>query len=130
MKGSRKSDAADAGQGTDEDDHVVGQDNLAEKLPKRLLKLIDDQNLTCMDRNDARLLSFPWQIIDENAAVIDDDFQKSPFRGQSEESVIYPGVQMVGEENIVVGESAVGRRPRPRASRCASRRTRRRPETW
>jgi len=60
-----------------------------------------------MDSNDARLLSFPWQIIEENPAVIEDDFQKSPFRGQSEESVIYPGVQMVGEENIVVGESAV-----------------------
>lgn len=106
-KGSKKFDAADAGEGTDEDDHAVGQDNVAEKLPKRLLKLIDDQNLTRMDSNDARLLSFPWQIIDKNPAVIEDDFQKSPFRGQSEESVIYPGVQMVGEENIVVGESAV-----------------------
>ena len=53
----------------------------------------------------ARLLSFPWQLIEENPNVIDDDFQKSPFRGQSEETVLYPGVRMVGEESIVVGEA-------------------------
>ncbi|MEE9268819.1 MAG: putative sugar nucleotidyl transferase [Candidatus Krumholzibacteria bacterium] len=97
----------EADQGTYEDDHALGQDSLAEKLPQKLLEMIDKHNLTRVDMPEPRLLSFPWQIIEENAAVIEDDFQKSPFRGQSEESIVYPGVQMVGEENIVIGEGAV-----------------------
>jgi hypothetical protein len=97
----------EADEGTYEDDHALGQDNVAEKLPQQLLKFIDRHNLNRLDVTEARLLSFPWQIIEENPAVIEDDFQKSPFRGQSEESIIYPGVQLVGDENIVVGESAV-----------------------
>jgi UDP-N-acetylglucosamine diphosphorylase/glucosamine-1-phosphate N-acetyltransferase len=96
-----------AAEGVYEDDHALGQDNVEEKLPQKLLRLIDKHNLTRVDLQGARLLSFPWQIIEENAAVIADDFKKSPFRGQSEESIIYPGVQMVAEENIVVGEGAV-----------------------
>ena len=94
-------------EGTYEDDHAIGQDSLVEKLPQQLLRLIDKHNLTRVDMSEARLLSFPWQIIEENPGVIEDDFQKWPFRGQSEESIVYPGVQMVGEENIVVGEGAV-----------------------
>jgi UDP-N-acetylglucosamine diphosphorylase/glucosamine-1-phosphate N-acetyltransferase len=99
----------EATEGTYEDAHAIGQDSLAEKLPQRLLQLIDRHHLTRLDMPEARLLSFPWQIIEENPVAIDDDFQKSPFRGQSEESIVYPGVQMVGEENIVVGEAAVVR---------------------
>jgi UDP-N-acetylglucosamine diphosphorylase/glucosamine-1-phosphate N-acetyltransferase len=101
--------APEASEGTYEDDHAIGQDSLAEKIPQRLLRLIDRHHLTRLDTPEARLLSFPWQIIEENPAAIEDDFQKSPFRGQSEESIIYPGVQMVGEENIVVGEATVVR---------------------
>jgi len=106
-KTRRASRASDAEEGTYEDDHATGQDDRAEKLPQRLLQLIDRHNLTRLDAADSRLLSFPWQIIEENPVAIEDDFQKSPFRGQSEESIVYPGVKMVGEENIVVGESAV-----------------------
>ena len=99
--------AVEAGEGTYEDVHALGQDSVAEKLPQRLLKFIDEHNLTRLDMPEVRLLSFPWQIIEENPAAISDDFQKSPFRGQSEESVIYSGVRMVGEENILLGQSAV-----------------------
>ncbi|MFQ5512520.1 MAG: putative sugar nucleotidyl transferase [Candidatus Krumholzibacteriia bacterium] len=107
-KGKKKGVVSpEADQGTYEDDHALGQDSLAEKLPQQLLQIIDEHNVTRADMPEARLLSFPWQIIEENPAVIEDDFQKSPFRGQSEESIVYPGVQMVGEENIVVGEGAV-----------------------
>jgi UDP-N-acetylglucosamine diphosphorylase/glucosamine-1-phosphate N-acetyltransferase len=97
----------EAGEGTYEDDHAVGQDSLAEKLPKQLLDLIDQHGLKRLEVSDARLLSFPWQIIEENPRAIEDDFQKSPFRGQSEEAVVYPGARMVGEENILVGEGVV-----------------------
>lgn len=92
-----------------EDDHVTGQDSIAEKPSQRLLQLIDRHHLTRLEIPEARLLSFVWQIIEENPAAIEDDFQKSPFRGHSEESIVYPGVQTVGEENVVVGESSVVR---------------------
>ncbi len=98
-------DEADVG--TYEDDHALGQDNLAEKLPKQLLELIDAHNLRRLEIPEARLLSFTWQMIEENPRVIEDDFQKSPFRGQSEETVVYPGVRMVGEESILIGEGVV-----------------------
>ncbi|UCG51390.1 MAG: hypothetical protein JSW58_14570 [Candidatus Latescibacterota bacterium] len=97
----------EADEGTYEDDHALGQDSLAEKLPQQLLQMIDRHNLRRVDVSEARLLSFPWQLIDENPQVIEDDFQKSPFRGQSEETVVYPGVRMVGEDNVVVGEGVV-----------------------
>ncbi|MEJ2722200.1 MAG: putative sugar nucleotidyl transferase [bacterium] len=94
-------------EGTYEDDHALGQDSLVEKLPQQLLHLIDRYNLKRIDLSEARLLSFPWQIIEENPRAIEDDFEKSPFRGQSEETLVYPGVHMVAEESIVVGEGVV-----------------------
>jgi UDP-N-acetylglucosamine diphosphorylase/glucosamine-1-phosphate N-acetyltransferase len=97
----------EAPEGTYEDDHALGQDGLAEKLPKALVEIIEQHGLKPVEASEARLLSFPWQIIEENPLVIEDDFQKSPFRGQSEEAVVYPGARMVGEENILIGEGAV-----------------------
>lgn len=94
-------------QGTYEDEHLIGQDSLQEKLPKELTAIIKKHELTLLEIQEAKLLSFPWQIIDENAKVLADDFNRMPFRGQSEETVVYSGVHMVGEENIVVGEAAV-----------------------
>ncbi|UCH85508.1 MAG: hypothetical protein JSW50_07435, partial [Candidatus Latescibacterota bacterium] len=44
----------DAREGTYEDDHAVGQDSLAEKLPQQLLKLIDRHNLKRVDLSEAR----------------------------------------------------------------------------
>ncbi len=97
----------EAPEGTFEDDHVTGQDSVSEKLPTQLLELIDRHKLRRVDASEARLLSFPWQIVEENPRVIEDDFQKSPFRGQSEETVVYPGARMVGEEHILIGEGVV-----------------------
>lgn len=97
----------EAPEGTYEDDHVVGQDDLSEKLPTQLVELVDRLKLRRIDVSEARLISFPWQIIEENRRAIEDDFAKSPFRGQSEETVVYPGVRMVGEENVSIGEGVV-----------------------
>jgi UDP-N-acetylglucosamine diphosphorylase/glucosamine-1-phosphate N-acetyltransferase len=94
-------------EGTYEDDHLLGQDSLQEKLPQELTAIIKKHDMTHLEIQEARLLSFPWQIIDENKKVLEDDFQRLPFRGQSEETVVYAGVHMVGDENIVVGEAAV-----------------------
>ena len=98
---------SDADEGTYEDAHATGQDAVEEKVPIALQKLIDHHKLTRVEMPEARLLSFIWQLIERNGDVIEDDFSKLPFRGQAEESVIFPGVQMINEENIVIGEGAV-----------------------
>jgi UDP-N-acetylglucosamine diphosphorylase/glucosamine-1-phosphate N-acetyltransferase len=98
---------SDAAEGTYEDAHAVGQDAVEEKLPVALAELITKHKIKQVDMPEARLLSFLWQLIEKNGAVIEDDFKKLPFRGQSEESVVYPGVQMINEENILIGEGAI-----------------------
>ena len=97
----------DADPGTYEDVYAVGQDSLVEKIPVELAQLVKDHKVRAIELPDARLLSFPWQLIEFNAQVLTDDFNKLPFRGESEESVMYPGVHMINEASIVVGEGAV-----------------------
>ncbi len=108
--GKQKRKAAlsqDAAEGSYEDDHAIGQDSLAEKLPEQLVDLIAQYKIRRIPVSEAKLLSFPWQLIEENPVAIEDDFQKSPFRGQSEETVVYPGARLVVEESISVGEGVV-----------------------
>lgn len=90
-----------------EDAHALGQDNVEEKLPIALTELIKRHGVNRIEMPEARLLSFAWQIIEENPKVIEDDFTKLPFRGLSEDSVVYPGAQMIEEEKIFIGEGAV-----------------------
>jgi len=97
----------DADTGTYEDHHALGQDAVQEKLPIALSELIESHKIKQVELPEARLLSFIWQIIEKNPEVIEDDFKKLPFRGQSEESVVFPGVQIINEDNILVGEGAV-----------------------
>jgi UDP-N-acetylglucosamine diphosphorylase/glucosamine-1-phosphate N-acetyltransferase len=87
--------------------HVVGEDAKEEKLPVALVDIIKEHGITRVEMPKARLLSFPWQLIELNGEVITDDFNKLPFRGESEESVTYPGVHITNEENVVIGEGAV-----------------------
>jgi UDP-N-acetylglucosamine diphosphorylase/glucosamine-1-phosphate N-acetyltransferase len=94
-------------EGSYEDDHETGQDDVVEKLPKDLTSLIERHGLKVVTTQDARLISFPWQLIEENSKAIEDDFMKLPFRGQAEESIVFGSVQLVGEENIVIGEASV-----------------------
>jgi UDP-N-acetylglucosamine diphosphorylase/glucosamine-1-phosphate N-acetyltransferase len=96
-----------ADEGTFEDVHAVGEDAKEEKLPVALVELIEKHKVDRVELPDARLLSFPWQLIGFNPKVITDDFNKLPFRGESEESVTYPGVHVIGEDNVVIGEGAV-----------------------
>ncbi len=102
-----RSRSRDAGEGTYEDDHALGQDNLAEKVPVPLEELVGKHGLKKIELPDARLLSFPWQLIEENPNVISDDFAKLPFRGPSEGSIVYPGVHFVEEDQVVIGEGSV-----------------------
>ncbi len=104
----RKSSRASApAKGSHEDEHVLGQDSMEEKLSLELEALIEKAGLRRVEVPEARLLSFPWQLIEYNADVIADDFARSPVRGQAEDCVVYAGVQIVNPELVVIGEKAV-----------------------
>ncbi len=100
-------DVTSAAQGDYEDAHLVGEDDVEEKLPVALEELIERHGLRVVAMDEARLVSFPWQLIECNGDVIRDDFQRMPLRGPSEEASIYPGVHLVGEDNMVIGDGAV-----------------------
>jgi UDP-N-acetylglucosamine diphosphorylase/glucosamine-1-phosphate N-acetyltransferase len=60
--------------------------------------------VTLKDTN-IKLLSFYWQLIVENGPCIEDDFSKNPLRGAAPESALYRGVDLINEEDILIGES-------------------------
>ena len=99
--------ASNAAQGTYEDVHAIGQDDVEEKLPLELESVLDARSVRRVEWPEARLVSFPWQLIEFNGAAIADDFTRMPFRGQAEDCVVYPGVHVVEAENVVIGEKAV-----------------------
>ncbi|HEX6790123.1 MAG TPA: putative sugar nucleotidyl transferase [Candidatus Krumholzibacteria bacterium] len=92
-----------------EDEHAIGGDHFEEKLPLEIERLIERHGLRRIVLDEARLLSFPWQLVEFNADAIADDFARSPVRGQSDDSVVYPGVHVVAPEQVVIGEHAVVR---------------------
>ncbi|MCK4349589.1 MAG: hypothetical protein KAX13_01955, partial [Candidatus Krumholzibacteria bacterium] len=51
----------------------------------------------------AKLLSYYWQLIEENSNCIRDDFEKNPLRGSSPDSALFKGVDLIKEEDIVIG---------------------------
>ena len=93
--------------GTYENENVIGQDSFEEKLPLEVEAIIERHRLRRVETPEARLLSFPWQLIEFNPEVIGDDFSRSPVRGQAEDCVIYPGVHSVDSARVVIGEKAV-----------------------
>jgi UDP-N-acetylglucosamine diphosphorylase/glucosamine-1-phosphate N-acetyltransferase len=50
-----------------------------------------------------KLLSYYWQLIEENSNCIRDDFEKNPLRGSSPDSALFKGVDLINEEDIVIG---------------------------
>lgn len=99
--------ASAAAMGTYEDAHAIGQDDVEEKLPLELERILESRHVRRVEWPEARLLSFPWQLIEFSAPAIADDFARMPFRGQSEDSVVYPGVHIVDPEHVLIGEKAV-----------------------
>jgi UDP-N-acetylglucosamine diphosphorylase/glucosamine-1-phosphate N-acetyltransferase len=58
-----------------------------------------------LEDTNIKLLSFYWQLIVENGPCIEDDFSKDPLRGAAPESSLYRGVDLINEEDILIGES-------------------------
>ena len=50
-----------------------------------------------------RLLSHHWQLIGENRSCIVDDFQKNPLRGTAPDTELFKGVELINENDIVIG---------------------------
>jgi UDP-N-acetylglucosamine diphosphorylase/glucosamine-1-phosphate N-acetyltransferase len=63
------------------------------------------RNGVALKDTNVKLLSFYWQLIVENGPCIEDDFSKNPFRGAAPESALYRGVELINEEDILIGES-------------------------
>jgi UDP-N-acetylglucosamine diphosphorylase/glucosamine-1-phosphate N-acetyltransferase len=92
--------------GGHEDEHAIGGDHVEEKLPLEVEKLIERHGLRRIVVDDARLLSFPWQLIELSSDVIADDFARLRVRGASDDSIVYPGVHIVDPDRVVLGEKA------------------------
>lgn len=69
---------------------------------KALAKWASQNGVKLADAN-LRLVSHFWQLIGENRACIADDFQKSPFRGTAPETELFRGVELINENDIVIG---------------------------
>ncbi len=49
------------------------------------------------------LLSYYWQLIGENGRCIIDDFKKNPVRGTAPEAELFKGVDLINEDDIIIG---------------------------
>ena len=53
--------------------------------------------------SEIRLVSHYWQFIGENRSCIVDDFQKAPLRGTAPDTELFKGVELINENDIVIG---------------------------
>ena len=60
-------------------------------------------NKVIREKTGLKLLSFYWQLIAENGKCLIDDFQKYPMRGSAPESELFKGVDLINEDDIVLG---------------------------
>ncbi len=56
-----------------------------------------------LQETGVRLLSHHWQVIGENRNCIVDDFKKNPLRGTAPETELFKGVELINENDIVIG---------------------------
>jgi UDP-N-acetylglucosamine diphosphorylase/glucosamine-1-phosphate N-acetyltransferase len=56
-----------------------------------------------LQETGVRLLSHYWQLIGENRNCIVDDFKKNPLRGTAPETELFKGVELINENDIVIG---------------------------
>ena len=73
-------------------------------VPPELARLIAARAWKKLDARDARLLAFPWQLIEHNAACIRDDFERAQATGGKPS--LHPAVTIVAPERVVIGAQA------------------------
>ncbi len=61
------------------------------------------ENDVKLQETGVRLLSQYWQLIGENRNCIVDDFKKNPLRGTAPETELFKGVELINENDIVIG---------------------------
>jgi UDP-N-acetylglucosamine diphosphorylase/glucosamine-1-phosphate N-acetyltransferase len=61
------------------------------------------QNGVKLEETGVRLLTHYWQLIGENRNCIVDDFKKNPLRGTAPETELFKGVELINENDIVIG---------------------------
>lgn len=85
---------------------------LAEEAPDpapspEFARLVDEHRLRRVDLPEARLLAFPWQLIEHNAACIRDDFERGQARGIAKDATLHEGVHLVESKRVAVGAKTV-----------------------
>jgi UDP-N-acetylglucosamine diphosphorylase/glucosamine-1-phosphate N-acetyltransferase len=72
-----------------------------------LARIVDTHRLRRIELRDARLLSFPWHLIEHNSACIHDDFARSKARGVAKDASVHDGVHVVEPKRVVIGAKTV-----------------------
>lgn len=85
-----------------------------EREPERaassdLARWIDQHGLRRIDFDHARMLSFPWELIEHNSACIADDFEVAAGRGSAAHGVIHSAAHVVNRDRVRVGADAAVR---------------------
>lgn len=87
-----------AGAGASDTDDVCSRG-----LPADVARVIAASNLRRVDWTDARLLNFPWEIIEHNAACIRDDAVRVVARGHAKDATIHSGAHIVEPKQVAIG---------------------------
>jgi UDP-N-acetylglucosamine diphosphorylase/glucosamine-1-phosphate N-acetyltransferase len=61
------------------------------------------KNGVILAQTGAVLLSYYWQLVGESGRCIVDDFKKIPVRGAAPEAELFKGVDVIREEDIIIG---------------------------
>ena len=88
----------------------IGRGNL-ERVRKQLKGLISINGLGDLPRIEveAKLIGYPWHLIQHNGKELRTDFEWMRRKGKKgkKSRVSYQGVHLIGRENIVIGDGAV-----------------------
>jgi len=84
---------------------VQGNESEEQRIEKRVEKLSDWAKAQSVRLKDTKvkLISHIWQLMGENRDCITDDFRKNPLRGSAPDSDLFKGVDIIKEEDIVIG---------------------------
>ncbi len=95
MQSIKKLSAAESSRKAGDDDEAAGRIESIEAWART--------NGANLDQTGVVLLSYYWQLIGENGRCIVDDFKKIPVRGAAPEAELFKGVDVISEEDIIIG---------------------------